>query len=370
MADQADKLRFIVSNKKSALKNDQKIHVIVESGIFAGHYESRIRSVNENDIVITMPTVDNNIVPLEVSDEVLIKNENGQVFKFKIINRKFKPIPVLFLSNVMTKNEKNIKVIAVTSGKGGVGKTNFTVNLAIVLSLLGNRIIVIDADLGLANVDVVLGINPKHNLLSLIRGYKNIEQILFDGPAGIKIIAAGSGIEELINLDEWQIKKVIMELNRLKEFSDIILIDTGAGISKKVLSFISSADDVIVITTPEPTSITDAYALIKVMSSKNHNTKFKLVVNRAMNYKESKVTAEKMSKVCKKFLDIDIEILGYILEDVGISKSVKEQRPFVLKYPHNHTTESFYMIAKKLLEKGSVNKSKKGFWEKFINIFN
>ncbi|GAB4257818.1 MinD/ParA family protein [Thermincola ferriacetica] len=163
---------------------------------------------------------------------------------------------------------KKTRIIAVTSGKGGVGKTNFTINFALSLMAYGQKVIVLDADLGLANIDVILGISPKYNLYHVLKGEKTIQEIIVPGPQGLQIIAGGSGIQELANLRRWQVEQFIAKLGELEGLADILIIDTAAGLSRNVMSFVLAADEVIVITTPEPTAITDAYGLVKVMTTK------------------------------------------------------------------------------------------------------
>lgn len=165
-------------------------------------------------------------------------------------------------------NGKKTRIIAVTSGKGGVGKTNFTINFALSLMAYGQKVIVLDADLGLANIDVILGISPKYNLYHVLKGEKTIQEIIVPGPQGLQIIAGGSGIQELANLRRWQVEQFIAKLGELEGLADILIIDTAAGLSRNVMSFVLAADEVIVITTPEPTAITDAYGLVKVMTTK------------------------------------------------------------------------------------------------------
>lgn len=248
------------------------------------------------------------------------------------------------------KNDVNIenkltRVIAITSGKGGVGKTNFTVNLGIALTRLGKKVVIIDADLGLANIDVILGLVPKTNLGQVIKGQKTLKEIIIEGPEGLQIIAGGSGVQELANLEEWQIERFIYSLEELDGSSDIVLIDTGAGLTTNVLSFVLAADEVIVITTPEPTALTDAYAIIKVIASKNKKTAINLIVNRAQSDLEGEETTEKLITVTKHFLDIQLNSLGIIRDDSNISKAVKRQKPFLLSYPDTVASKNVSELA-------------------------
>ncbi len=225
------------------------------------------------------------------------------------------------------------RVIAVTSGKGGVGKTNVTANLAIALSELGLRVAVIDADLGLANIEVVFGIVPKFNLLDVIKKKRNILEVMTAGPGNVRFISGGSGVEELADINGEDLNGFIDQLGILDKIFDIILIDTGGGISDNVMRFVLAADEVILITTPEPTSLTDAYALIKMVSFKGKKQDIKILVNRAEDEKEAISAIDKLILVTEKFLNVKLDILGYILKDETVVKAVKQQVPFIIYSP-------------------------------------
>ncbi|OGO78432.1 MAG: ATP-binding protein [Clostridiales bacterium GWB2_37_7] len=259
------------------------------------------------------------------------------------------------------------RVITVTSGKGGVGKTNLTVNLAIKLSQMGMRVIVIDADLGLANVDVIMGKMSKYNLSDVIKNGKDILEILEEGPCGVRFISGGSGVQELIKLNKMQLVDLLMKLGKLDYEADIILIDTGAGLSDNVLSFVHAAKEVILVTTPEPTAITDAYALIKTISLKDSYKDIKLVVNRVENDKEANNILEKLNMVTEKFIGIKLHRLGYILNDNCVSKSVKIQQPFVLNYTKCEATKNITDIANILLDAESTTMAGSSGFKMFIN---
>ena len=199
--------------------------------------------------------------------------------------------------------KRSARVLTVTSGKGGVGKTNVTVNLAIALSEQGYRVVILDADFGLANIDVLFGIVPQHTLLDVVRNRKNILEILTDGPRNTRFISGGSGVEDLLKLDRQQIARFIDNMALLDKLADIIIVDTGAGLSDNVMSFIMAADEVLLVTTPEPTSITDAYALIKMVSNRDRTKRIRLVVNRAENSMEANDVLNKLVLVADRFLD-------------------------------------------------------------------
>lgn len=259
------------------------------------------------------------------------------------------------------------RVITVTSGKGGVGKTNFTVNLAIKLSQMGKRVIIIDADLGLANVDVVMGRMSKYNLSDVIKNDKDIMDILEEGPCGVKYVSGGSGVQELVRLNKMQLVDLLMKLGKLDYEADIILIDTGAGLSDNVLSFVHASKEVILVTTPEPTSITDAYALIKTISNKDANKNIKIVVNRVESDSEANNILDKLKAVTERFIGIKLHSLGFIYNDACVTKSVKIQQPFVLNYTRCEATKNITDIAKILLDTNSAVMTGSSGFKVFIN---
>lgn len=266
------------------------------------------------------------------------------------------------------------RVIAVTSGKGGVGKTNFTVNLGIKFAQMGLRVVIIDADLGLANVDVVMGKMSKYNLSDVINSNKNILEILEEGYEGVKFVSGGSGVQELVKLNRTQLVDLLMKLGRLDEEADIILIDTGAGLSENVISFVHAAREVILVTTPEPTSITDAYALIKTITHKDKTKNIKVVVNRADNAAEAFNILDKLNVVTQKFLGVRLQKLGYILNDTCVTKAVKIQQPFVISFARSEASRNMNDIALTLMDNKELNPSSvsgiKMFINKLTSLFN
>ena len=272
------------------------------------------------------------------------------------------------LSNV------SARVITVTSGKGGVGKSNFSANLAIQFAKMGKRVVIVDADFGLANIEVIFGILPRFNLANVLRGEKGIHEVLTEGPCGIKFISGGSGLKELANVSDRQLVYFLDQFAYLDKIADIIIIDTGAGISKTVVSFIKASDETIFVTTPEPTSITDAYALIKTVCEANDTApNFKIVINRVDDDEEGNEVFEKLSKVAYKFLRIKIENLGAIPYDRDLVRAVKSQRPAIISYPESMFSHSIENIGYKLMNidySVSVReRGLKGFVRKLANIF-
>lgn len=247
--------------------------------------------------------------------------------------------------------KKTSKVITVTSGKGGVGKTNVTINLAIALSELGLRVVILDADFGLANIDVLFGIIPQYTLVDVIHNRKNILEVLADGPKNIKFISGGSGVEELVKLEKSQLERFIENIALLDKLADVIIIDTGAGLSDNVMSFVMAADEVLLVTTPEPTSITDAYALIKMVAHRDKDKLIKVIVNRAESQNEANDILNKLSMVANKFLNINLNSLGFILQDDSVIKAVKLQQPFALSFPKCQAYKQVKDISRRLADK-------------------
>uniref|UniRef100_A0A7C5Z2E0 MinD/ParA family protein n=1 Tax=Caldicellulosiruptor owensensis TaxID=55205 RepID=A0A7C5Z2E0_9FIRM len=255
------------------------------------------------------------------------------------------------------------KVVSITSGKGGVGKTNLTVNLAIALKKIGKRVLIIDADLGLSNVEVLLGTSPKFNVKDVLEGKKDIFSIVEEGPLGIKFISGGSGIVDLANLDEEKLMRLIECAQLINSSFDIVLIDTGAGISRNVMEFVMISDEVIVITTPEPTSITDAYAIIKAIISRNFDHKINLLINRVNGVKEAEEIYFRLNNVVKRFLQREVEYIGYIEENSIVSKSVIRQVPFMISYEKSNISRQVENVAKKLIMSSKIvdEKNRGGF---------
>lgn len=233
-----------------------------------------------------------------------------------------------------TKQARKTRIITVASGKGGVGKTNVSVNMALAYARLGKKVIVMDADLGLANVNVMLNMIPKYNLYHVIRKQKTMKDILLDTEYGIQIVAGASGFSKIANLSEDERQNFIQELYTLSN-ADIIIIDTSAGVSNNVLSFVAAADDAVIVTTPEPTAITDAYGIIKIIATEidNLNMGLKLVVNRVKTVAEAKKVADRMINIAGQFLNLKVDYLGFIYDDPAVPQAVLRQRPFMVLDP-------------------------------------
>jgi flagellar biosynthesis protein FlhG len=261
------------------------------------------------------------------------------------------------LRNVIKARNQNqiqtARVITVTSGKGGVGKSNVAVNLAVQMQKAGKRVIIFDADFGLANVEVMFGTIPKHNLSDLIYHGKRISSIITPGPMNIGFISGGSGVIGLNNLYPEQIQSLVRSLSELNELADIILIDTGAGISDQVLKFVMASPEVLLVTTPEPSSLTDAYSLLKALYRNpefaSGETSIRVISNRVLSKEEGTAVYEKLNSVVEQFLHGSLEYLGMVPQDTALERSVRAQKPVSMSAPNSPSARAFEVLAGNLL---------------------
>ncbi|MDT3424534.1 flagellar biosynthesis protein FlhG [Paenibacillus forsythiae] len=247
------------------------------------------------------------------------------------------------------RGEGTARIITVCSGKGGVGKSNFTLNFALALKSMGKRVLLFDADIGMANLDVLMGVSAEYNLYHLLGGEAGIEQIIQTGPGRLPFIAGGSGMEELFSLSDSDLNYFTSQIATIADEMDYILFDTGAGLSKETMRFIISADDCIVVTTPEPTAITDAYALMKVVHTAQPSTAFQLVVNLASDTREAIAASDKIRLTARRFLELDIPYLGFISSDSHVVQAVKRQIPFSLAYPNSAAAMDIHRLTLRYL---------------------
>ena len=231
------------------------------------------------------------------------------------------------------RNKKPIRTIAIASGKGGVGKTNVVANLAIALQKRGKKVLILDADLGLSNVDILLHLAPRYNIQHVISGEKRLSEVIVQGPSGIKVLPASSGVQELTHLDALQRMRLLEEFEAYEDDIDILLIDTSAGISENVAFFCVASQEIVILTNPEPTALTDAYALIKVLFTRYQEKQFGILVNFARSAADAKEVYRKLSVVTDRFLNVSLDYLGYIPYDKSIPDAVRAQRPFLEMFP-------------------------------------
>lgn len=259
------------------------------------------------------------------------------------------------------------RVIAITSGKGGVGKTNLAVNLAVALQLSGQKIMLIDADIGMANVNLLMGSVTNRSLMELLDDDVRLEDVVETGAASVKYISGVAGVEAALNLNRSEQRKLHKKLGRCSEIADIIIIDTGAGLNRNVIEFILAAEEVLLITTPEPTSLADAYAVIKAYSTYAADQQnIKLVVNRIREEEESFDVVDKINQTTKKFLDLTVDYLGYIYEDKTVAEAVRTQVPFVIANPDSPAARCVFELANSLLSGEKMNSVSRG-WRAFLD---
>ena len=282
------------------------------------------------------------------------------------------------LRNLM--NTKNIektfsfknRLITITSGKGGVGKSNFTLNLAICLSQLGNKVAIIDADFGMANIEVLFGVVPGKSLLNVLRGENTIEEVVITGPAGVSLVSGGSGFTDLAALNEKQIDFFLESFTYLDANYDIILIDTGAGASHQVINMVKASRETIIITTPEPTALTDAYAMIKILKSLKTMPEMFIVINRIDKQREGDEVYMKLNRVSNRFLGLELKLLGYIPNDDYLLKAVKKQEPLSLLYPKSPAAKSIQDICNGIVNSDNpfaTGSGTKSFMDRFLSLF-
>lgn len=240
-----------------------------------------------------------------------------------------------------------VKVVAVTGGKGGVGKTNVSVNLATALSRMGSEVMLFDADLGLANVDVALGLSPKLNLSHVIAGEASLEEVLVDAPGGFTIVPASSGTQRMTELTAAEHAGLIRCFSELERDVDVLLVDTAAGISESVVSFVRACRELVIVACNEPSSITDAYALIKVLNRYGIE-RFHLVANRVRSRREGQMLHQKLAVATDRFLDLNLDFIGAIPEDDRLRRAVQKQQPVVETYPNSPSARAFNDLARRI----------------------
>ncbi|MBO5209195.1 MAG: MinD/ParA family protein [Lachnospiraceae bacterium] len=265
------------------------------------------------------------------------------------------------------------RVITVTSGKGGVGKSNTAINLAVQFKKMGKRVIILDADFGLANIEIMFGAVPKHNLCDLIYQGKKISEIITWGPMDVGFISGGSGIAGMSNLSKDYLNYIIQNLAELDEMADVIIVDTGAGISDAVLEFLVASGEILLVTTPEPTSITDSYSLIKALNRHPRYSKevsqIKVIANKVVNGEEGKLLFEKLDSVVTRYLKVPITYLGMVPQDPQLAKAVMQQMPVSIQNPESKSACAYELLAAKLMNKElNKNLTKRGMAAFFSHI--
>lgn len=259
--------------------------------------------------------------------------------------------------------------LAITSGKGGVGKSNVAVNLSICLAARGQRVTLVDADMGLANADLLMNLQPRYTLSHVVSGICGIEAIATSGPGGIRFIPGASGLGDLANLSDFDRRNLIAQVQKLENSADIVVLDCGAGISKNVISFALAADQVIVVTTPEPTAVTDAYATIKSLLRERCPGRVSLFVNRANSRAEASATYRRLAGVARRFLNYSVADHGYMLHDTAVELAVQERCPFVIRYPSSNASACMAVLAEEVARSGVGAVRRGGFFKRVVGLF-
>jgi flagellar biosynthesis protein FlhG len=270
---------------------------------------------------------------------------------------------------------RGVRTIAITSGKGGVGKTSLAVNLGLLMVRDGHRVALLDGDMGLANVDVLLGLTPKHTLRHVIEGHKELAEIILRDQSGLYVIPASRGVEALAQLSISERTQLVQRLGQLEGMIDILLIDTAAGISSNVISLILAADEAIVVTVPEPTAITDAYAVIKVLSRHRSDLRAGILINMVEGSSQAEEVFAQLQRVIRRFLKVEVRFAGHVLRDECVGRAICEQKPFSICFPYAKASRCLADLAKSLgepIQRGSpalnlVEHQSEPFWDRMVD---
>jgi len=249
---------------------------------------------------------------------------------------------------VMQSGPRRAKIVAITSGKGGVGKSNIAVNLAIRLSRMGRRVVLLDADLGTANADVLCNLSPTGDLAHVVAGRQTLVQAMIEAPGGFRLIPGASGLAQMAALGEFERVRLMQQVRQLEEDNDLVLIDTGAGVSPNVLSFALGADQLLVVTTPEPTAVADAYAVIKIVSRQREDSDVRVLVNMVKDTEEGRDVFKRIDAVCRQFLGLSTLYAGHVVSDPRVSMAVRRRRPFILDSPNCDASACISQLAHRM----------------------
>lgn len=342
------------------LERGQPITLRAESPLHKGVYHCSVLESSPNRLRITMPMEDGKLILVPVGTPVRVEGQTPQgslSIEARVLDRQGGSTRSLLLGPLpeppghleQRPAAAPARTIAVTSGKGGVGKTALVVNLGVALAALGQRVCVVDVDLGTANVDVILNLAPRWNLAHVIAGDKDIFEVLVEGPGGLVVLPGGSGLQELTALDDRQFGKLRSQFRQLERYADVLLLDTGSGLSRAVTHFILAADEAVIITTPEPHAVTDAYALLKVLSQYDAKLPIHLLVNRVRDEAEARAIARKMIFAGQRFLGVEMAYLGHLSEDPAVTQSIRRQQDLLSAFPRSRAAHEVRQLAVGLL---------------------
>jgi len=328
------------------------LKLTTNNSLYRGNYDSKVISVDEEEkqLIISAPLQNGRLILLPVGTILKVRPAGSSEdlgFQAEILSRTFQPqrtltvtLPHAISHSGRAKPQDGsqahghtARVIAVTSGKGGVGKTTVSINMGVALSRMGYRVCLIDVDLGTANIEFLLNLNTPYNIAHLLNGEKSIDEIIIEGPENLLILPGASGLDRLANLSQWQFTRLVNSFNKLDQISDIVILDTGAGISANVTNFLLAADEIVVVTTPDPHAVLDAYALIKTAAQKKEGLQIKLIVNMVEKASDEARVKLNLLKACQDHLSQPLTYLGAIPESKTVIRSIREMDPFISRYP-------------------------------------
>src|SRR5690625_4829082 len=335
------------------------VQIRSETPIYKGPYASEVLHAVGDVLHISMPYEAGRLVFIPVGTEIVLSSKVHEDVRAIIVDRTGgdeRSLQVK-LSDATTEEihsddnqEPTVPIVAVTSGKGGVGKSTFAINLAIALQKMGQRVCIVDADLGTANIDVLLNLSPPFNLGHVIRGQRHTVDVLVEGPHGIVVLPGGSVLREITELSEDAFAELTDQFYKLHEYADVILLDTSSGVTQNVTHFVAASSAAILVTSPEPHAVTDAYALLRVLAEQNKHVPIHLVVNRIQGIDEGVQTRERIIYAARRFLQYEVTGLGHIREDVAVRRAVRQQVSFVEQYNRAKATSDMHRIAEAFMQ--------------------
>lgn len=343
-----------------------------KNNVFKDVYKAKVLSLEDDFIYTEIPLVENKPILLAEGTMLYIFNQRtGEEHVSEIVEKQISPGIFLKIKKPFYRKGNRTKFISVTSGKGGVGKTCFAINLAVSLSQKGFNTFLLDADMGMANIDILMNLRSEYTIKDVIDNNINIMEAVVDGPGGVNVIPGGSGFKDLANIDVWKFNKLLNNFNELEKYADYVIIDTGAGIANNVINFLLASNEVLVITTPEPHSITDAYALIKTIDEVDPTIMIKLIINKVESPEEANFISSKIINVAKNNLKIKILKYGFIMEDLAVSRAIKRRRPFLITEADCPASKCVENISNLIINKPYTETIiKKTFSDKLKEVFN
>ena len=344
-----------------------------KNNVFKDLYKTKVLFLDDDFIYLEVPTTrdGNYVLPAEGTMLYIFNQRDKQEHISELVEKQVSPQLFLKIKKPFYRKGSKTKFISIASGKGGVGKTSFAINLAVSLSQKGFNTFLLDADMGMANIDILMNLRSKYTIKDIIDNDINIMEAVVEGPGGVNVIPGGSGFKDLANIDIWKFNKLVNSFNELEKYADYVIIDTGAGIANNVMNFLLASHEVLVITTPEPHSITDAYALIKTIDETDPSITVKLIINKVEDADEANFISSKIINVARQNLKIKIFKYGFIPEDLAVSRSVKKRRPFVLTEKECYASQCIESITNLIINKPyEENQPKANFADRLRSLFN